>query len=68
MKAFQSIWWAIVAVSCVGFIAVFIEKQVEMRKEHTTEFGLAGTRAGISGTAGTEERQMVTESNEKQET
>jgi hypothetical protein len=68
VKAFQSIWRAIVAVSCVGFIAVFIEKQVEMRKEHTTEFGLAGTRAGISGTAGTEERQMVTESNEKQET
>ncbi len=30
----------IAAVSCLGFCCVFMEKHVELRKDHTTEFGL----------------------------
>ena len=29
------------AVSCLGFICVFIEKHVELKKNHASEFGLA---------------------------
>ncbi|KAM5447628.1 hypothetical protein MaudCBS49596_005887 [Microsporum audouinii] len=41
VKALQVVWRVIVAIACLGFCCAFIEKHVELRKEHDTEYGLA---------------------------
>ena len=40
VKALQTVWQAIIAFSCVGFLLVFVEKHVELRKDLNTEYGL----------------------------
>jgi hypothetical protein len=41
VKALRVVWLTVAAVSCLGFICVSLEKHVELRKEHHTEYGLA---------------------------
>lgn len=41
VKALRVIWLIVAAISCVGFLCVFAEKHVELRKEKGNEFGLA---------------------------
>jgi hypothetical protein len=43
VQALRAVWLVMAGVSCLGFCRVFIEKHVELRKDHTTEFGLAGS-------------------------
>ncbi|KAH6609100.1 MFS transporter [Trichoderma cornu-damae] len=40
VKALQTVWWIVTAISCLGFFCTFIEKHVELRKSHSTEYGL----------------------------
>ncbi|CAG8950226.1 hypothetical protein HYFRA_00008464 [Hymenoscyphus fraxineus] len=40
VEALRVVWLVLAGISCLGFICVFIEKHVELRKEHSTEFGL----------------------------
>ena len=44
VQALRAVWLVMAAVSCLGFFCVFIEKHVELRKDHTTEFGLAESK------------------------
>lgn len=44
--ALRDTWYVFAGVACLGFLATFIEKHVELRKGHSTEFGLAGEEAG----------------------
>lgn len=39
-KALQGVWYAAAAFSLVGFLAVFVEKRIELRTTLETEFGL----------------------------
>ncbi|RYP64483.1 hypothetical protein DL770_009196 [Monosporascus sp. CRB-9-2] len=39
-QAMRTVWLVFVSVSCLGFVATFIEKHIKLRKEHNTEFGL----------------------------
>ncbi|KAH8597479.1 major facilitator superfamily domain-containing protein [Bisporella sp. PMI_857] len=41
VKALRVIWIIVAAFSCFGFLCVFAEKHVELRKEKVNEFGLA---------------------------
>ncbi|RDL36453.1 MFS general substrate transporter [Venustampulla echinocandica] len=41
VKALQVIWIIVAAFSCFGFLCIFAEKHVELRKEKGNEFGLA---------------------------
>ena len=41
VQALRIVWVVVAAVSCLGFLCVFIEKHVELRKSHVTEFGLS---------------------------
>ena len=40
VEALRTVWLAVVAVSGIGFLCVFVEKHVELRKDHKSEFGL----------------------------
>ncbi|KAI1401791.1 major facilitator superfamily domain-containing protein [Hypoxylon fuscum] len=39
--ALRTTWLVFSGVACLGFLVTFVEKHVELRKDHTTEFGLA---------------------------
>ncbi|KAI0112998.1 major facilitator superfamily domain-containing protein [Daldinia grandis] len=39
--ALRTTWLVFVGVACLGFLVTFVEKHVELRKDHSTEFGLA---------------------------
>lgn len=41
VKALRIVWWIVTAISGLGFFATFIEKHVELRKSHSTEYGLS---------------------------
>ncbi|KKO99408.1 hypothetical protein THAR02_08489 [Trichoderma harzianum] len=41
VKALRVVWWIVTAISGLGFFATFIEKHVELRKSHSTEYGLS---------------------------
>ncbi|KAM6485256.1 major facilitator superfamily domain-containing protein [Trichoderma sp. SZMC 28011] len=41
VKALRVVWWIVTAISGLGFLATFIEKHVELRKSHSTEYGLS---------------------------
>jgi hypothetical protein len=43
-KALRVAWQVMAAVSCLGFVCVFLEKHVELRKDHVTDFGLVEER------------------------
>ncbi|KAG9230927.1 major facilitator superfamily domain-containing protein [Amylocarpus encephaloides] len=58
--ALQSIWYAACAFSLVGFLFVFVEKKIELRKELDTEYGLADAKEKSGKADGT-----ATESQEK---
>jgi hypothetical protein len=53
VKALRVVWLIVTAVSCLGFICVFLEKHVELRKEHHTEYGLADNTEDTEHIAGT---------------
>lgn len=40
VDALRTVWQIAIAFSCLGFLCVFIEKHVELRKELDTEYGL----------------------------
>ena len=40
VKALRMVWLVMMALALVGLISVPLEKHIEMRKEHATEFGL----------------------------
>ncbi|GAB1318484.1 Major facilitator superfamily (MFS) profile domain-containing protein [Madurella fahalii] len=40
VQALRVVWLVVVAVSCLGFLITFLEKHVELRKDHSTEYGL----------------------------
>ncbi|KAL7939327.1 MFS general substrate transporter [Trichoderma chlorosporum] len=42
VKGLKVVWWVVTALSCLGFLCTFIEKHVELRKSHSTEYGLSG--------------------------
>ena len=46
VAALRIVWIVIAAISCLGFFCVFIEKHVELRSDHVTEFGLADSHVG----------------------
>jgi EmrB/QacA subfamily drug resistance transporter len=39
-KALSVVWLVFVGISCLGFLATFIEKSITLRGNHTSEFGL----------------------------
>ncbi|KAI1212610.1 major facilitator superfamily domain-containing protein [Annulohypoxylon truncatum] len=39
--ALRATWLVFVGVACLGFLVAFVEKHVVLRKDHSTEFGLA---------------------------
>ncbi|KAL6701557.1 major facilitator superfamily domain-containing protein [Trichoderma pleuroticola] len=41
VKALRVVWWIVTAISGLGFFVTFIEKHVELRKSHSTEYGLS---------------------------
>lgn len=63
VQALRAVWLVVAAISCLGFCCVFIEKQVELRKNHTTEFGLA---KGEHRTRDAGERTKSTKPGEKE--
>ncbi|KAK3385915.1 major facilitator superfamily domain-containing protein [Podospora didyma] len=56
IQALKVVWYVVAAVACLGFLVTFVEKHVELRKEHVTQFGLAdeGTESS-DATAAAEE-------------
>lgn len=40
VQALRVVWLVVVGVACLGFLVTFIEKHVELRKDHSTEFGI----------------------------
>jgi len=40
VQAIRVIWLFIAGISCLGFIATFIERQIELRRDNKTKFGL----------------------------
>ncbi|RYO87963.1 hypothetical protein DL766_008792 [Monosporascus sp. MC13-8B] len=48
-QAMHTVWLVFVGMSCLGFVATFIEKHIKLRKNHITEFGLVDKE--VSGTA-----------------
>ncbi|KAK4664221.1 uncharacterized protein QC763_0083730 [Podospora pseudopauciseta] len=40
VHALNAVWYVIVDMAGLGFLATFVEKHVPLRKEHETEFGL----------------------------
>lgn len=40
VHALNAVWYVIVGMAGLGFLATFVEKHVPLRKEHETEFGL----------------------------
>lgn len=49
VKAVRVVWWIVTAISVLGFLCVFIEKHVELRKSHFTEYGLAKEDSAVDG-------------------
>ncbi|KAI9644961.1 hypothetical protein NHQ30_006996 [Ciborinia camelliae] len=49
ISALRVVWLVMAAISCLGFFCVFIEKHIDLRKSHTTDFGLAENE--VSGTS-----------------
>ncbi|KAL6808540.1 MFS general substrate transporter [Trichoderma sp. SZMC 28015] len=49
VKALRVVWWIVTAISGLGFLATFIEKHVELRKSHSTEYGLSGEDSARDG-------------------
>ncbi|KAI1454003.1 major facilitator superfamily domain-containing protein [Annulohypoxylon moriforme] len=50
--ALRATWLVFAGVACLGFLVTFVEKHVPLRKDHSTEFGLAKkppTKAGQGG-------------------
>lgn len=41
VRALKVVWWIVTSISVLGFLCTFIEKHVELRKSHSTEYGLA---------------------------
>ncbi|PQE32885.1 major Facilitator Superfamily protein [Rutstroemia sp. NJR-2017a WRK4] len=41
IKALRVIWLILAAISCLGFVCIFMEKHIKLRKEKDNEFGLA---------------------------
>ncbi|KAF3058319.1 putative transporter C3H1.06c [Daldinia childiae] len=39
-RSLSVVWLAFVGISCLGFLATFIEKHIELRESNETEFGL----------------------------
>lgn len=39
--ALRTTWLVFAGVACLGFLVTFVEKHVELRRDHSTEFGLA---------------------------
>ena len=48
VDALRTVWQVAIAFSCLGFLLVFIEKHVELRKQLETEYGLKESEAGTS--------------------
>ncbi|PNP46126.1 hypothetical protein TGAMA5MH_02161 [Trichoderma gamsii] len=48
VRALKVVWWIVTSVSVVGFLCTFIEKHVELRKSHSTEYGLADKESTTS--------------------
>ncbi|PSN67348.1 MFS general substrate transporter [Corynespora cassiicola Philippines] len=46
VKALRVVWLVAMAVSLLGFICVPIERSLELKKDHTTEYGLKGGKVG----------------------
>lgn len=44
-QAIRTVWLVFVGVSCLGFVTTFVEKQIKLREQHTTEFGLVDKEA-----------------------
>lgn len=44
VKSLRVVWLVLAGISCLGFLCVFVEKHVELRKNHETEFGLVEKR------------------------
>lgn len=47
-QAMRTMWLVFTGISILGFFAVFVEKHVELRKEHSTDFGFVeGNEKGL---------------------
>ncbi|CAG8957636.1 hypothetical protein HYFRA_00010503 [Hymenoscyphus fraxineus] len=44
VRALRIVWIVVAAFACLGFVCVFAEKHVELRKEKVNDFGLAEKR------------------------
>ncbi|KAK8133603.1 hypothetical protein PG984_005615 [Apiospora sp. TS-2023a] len=42
-RALSRTWLVFVGVACLGFLVAFAEKHIELRKDHSTDFGLTKT-------------------------
>lgn len=45
VQALRTVWLTYIGISCVGLLSTFIEKQLDLRREHETQFGLAENEA-----------------------
>ncbi|KAM7208250.1 Major facilitator superfamily domain containing protein [Naviculisporaceae sp. PSN 640] len=51
VRALRVVWLVVVGVSCLGFLVTFLEKHVELRKEHETEFGFSADKCETDDSA-----------------
>ncbi|GAP92000.1 putative major facilitator superfamily MFS-1 [Rosellinia necatrix] len=54
--AMRVVWLIFVGVSAIGFFSTFVERHIELRKEHATEFGLADRESPAGEAADAEKR------------
>ena len=52
MDALRTVWQVAIAFSCLGFLCVFIEKYIELRKQLDTDYGLKESQASASSPEG----------------
>lgn len=48
VHALRVVWWVMIAMSGAGFLSVFIERHITLRKAVETDFGFAGETSGNS--------------------
>ncbi|KAL7944984.1 MFS general substrate transporter [Trichoderma barbatum] len=41
VKSLRVVWWVVTAISGIGFLCALVEKHVELRKSHSTRYGLS---------------------------
>lgn len=57
VQSLQVVWLVVMGVACLGFLTTFVEKHVELRREHESEFGLKSAEQSESDRSGLREAE-----------